>query len=101
MATANEKVDQSGERFKPKRRLRDPFFLIFFIATLLGFAALSGIVLHNYSKYNGLGGGVGNSSQGGTGTSVTLDRHTVYMLLFVAGLAFVLAALYLVVSIER
>lgn len=73
---------QPGERFEPKKRLRDPIFLVLFLASTLGFAALSGIVLNNYNKYSGLGGGVGNGTQGGTGTGVTLDSHTVYMFLF-------------------
>lgn len=98
-AMGGEKVaDNSNGRFKPKRKIRDPIPLILFIITVLGFAALSGIVLNNYSKYNGLGGGFGNASQGGTGTSITLDRQTVYMFLLVAALAFLLSALYLVVS---
>ncbi|KAH7916531.1 plasma-membrane choline transporter-domain-containing protein [Hygrophoropsis aurantiaca] len=84
---------ESG-RFKPEKRVNDIFFLIFFISQLLGFAALSGIVISQWISTGGLGGGVGNE----TGTSVTLDRHTVYLLLFVTAVALVLSSLYLMLA---
>ncbi|KDQ21667.1 hypothetical protein BOTBODRAFT_99551 [Botryobasidium botryosum FD-172 SS1] len=83
----------TGERFKPKKKLNDPFFLAFFILTVLGFAAVSGVAIHDWIQHGGLGGGVGNGKQ--TGTSVTLNRHTVYLLLLVTAAALLLSATYL------
>lgn len=57
----------------PKPRLNDPIFLALFIASVAGFAVLSGIAIKTFVDVNGLGGGLGNARQGGTGTAVTLD----------------------------
>ncbi|KAF7985040.1 hypothetical protein HWV62_8873 [Athelia sp. TMB] len=65
-----QKSPYDGDRFKPKKRLNDPIFLVFFVLQFLGFAALSGIVLSEWISEGGLGGGAGS---GNTGTSVTLD----------------------------
>ena len=67
---ANEKT---GARFRPKTRINDIVFLVLFIAAVAGFAILSGIAIHSFISVNGLGGGFGDASQGGTGSSVTLD----------------------------
>lgn len=67
---ANEKT---GERLNPKKRLNDPIPLIFYIASLAGFAVLSGIAIKSFIDVNGLGGGFGDNTQGGTGSSITLD----------------------------
>ncbi|KIJ68160.1 hypothetical protein HYDPIDRAFT_83809 [Hydnomerulius pinastri MD-312] len=84
-------------RFQPKKRVNDIFFLILFILQLLGFAALSGIVISQWVKDGGLGGGLGNGSQ--TGTSVTLNRrHTVYLLLLVTAAGLLLASAYLMLA---
>ncbi|KAH7888708.1 plasma-membrane choline transporter-domain-containing protein [Phlebopus sp. FC_14] len=83
-------------RFQPKKRVNDVFFLIFFILQLLAFAALSGIVLSQWVNDGGLGGGLGNGSQ--TGTSITLDQHTVYLLLLVTAAGLLLCTAYLMLA---
>ncbi|WWC70439.1 protein PNS1 [Kwoniella pini CBS 10737] len=87
--------EKTGQRLNPKKRLNDPIFLVLFIAAVAGFAVLSGIAIKSFINVGGLGGGFGNNTQGGTGSSVTLDYHTVYLLLCVCALGLVLAALYL------
>ncbi|QRV96702.1 Plasma-membrane choline transporter [Ceratobasidium sp. AG-Ba] len=68
----NAKTDQYGERFKPKSKLHDIPFLIFFIAQLLGFAAVSGIALSSWVSNGSLSsGGVGGGRH--SGTNVTLN----------------------------
>ncbi|KAH7924270.1 DUF580-domain-containing protein [Leucogyrophana mollusca] len=86
---------ESG-RFKPKMRVNDVSFLVFFVLQLLGFAALSGIVISQWISDGGLGGGVGDGSE--TGTSVTLNKHTVYLLLFVTAAGLVLSSVYLMLA---
>ncbi|TDL26138.1 DUF580-domain-containing protein [Rickenella mellea] len=86
------KSPYEGERFKPKKRFKDPIFLVFFILQLAGFAALSGIVISEWITQGGLGGGIGGGQNGSqTGSSVTLNRHTVYLLLLVTAAALVLS----------
>jgi hypothetical protein len=58
-------------RFRPEKRFNDPIFFILFVLQFLGFAGLSGYVLYNFSKQNGLGGGVGSDS---TGTRFSLNQ---------------------------
>ncbi|KAH9931154.1 plasma-membrane choline transporter-domain-containing protein [Epithele typhae] len=82
-----------GDRFKPKKRINDPIFLILFIAQLVGFVVISVIVISSFVSNGGLGGGVGG---GNTGTSVTLDYHTVILLLIVAAAGLILATVYLI-----
>ncbi|KAF8973281.1 plasma-membrane choline transporter-domain-containing protein [Flammula alnicola] len=86
-----------GGRFKPKKRINDPIFLIFFVLQLLGFAAVSGIALNTWISQGGLGGGLGKSG-GQTGTSVTLNRSTVYLLLLVTAAAILLSVAYLMLT---
>lgn len=74
------------------QKLNDPIFLILFIATVLGWGAVAGLALNGYSTADGLGGGVG---RGNTGSRVTLNSSTAYLLCFVAGAALVLSSLYL------
>lgn len=69
---------------------RDPLFLLFFVANTLGFAALSGIVINQYIKYGGNGGGLS-----GAAGALTLNRQTIYLLLVITGTSFVVASLYL------
>ena len=64
---ANEKT---GARFKPRKRLNDPIFLVLFLASFAGFCVLSGIAISEFIQQNGLGGGLG---QGEGGDSATLD----------------------------
>ncbi|KAB5593164.1 Integral to plasma membrane protein [Ceratobasidium theobromae] len=88
------KTDEYGERFKPKRKINDIAFLILFIAQFLGFAAVSGIALNSWISNRSLSsGGVGGSRQGGT--NVTLNSHTVYLLLLVTAAGLVLSSAYL------
>ncbi|CAE6491284.1 unnamed protein product [Rhizoctonia solani] len=88
------KTDEYGERFKPKSKINDIPFLILFIAQFLGFAAVSGIALHSWvSNGNLSSGGVGGSRQGGT--NVTLNSHTVYLLLLVTAAGLVFSTIYL------
>ncbi|KAI0769458.1 DUF580-domain-containing protein [Trametes elegans] len=89
------KSPYEGERFKPKKRINDPIFLVLFIAQLVGFAIISAITISKFVKSDGLGGGAGS---GNTGNSVTLNYHTVILLLFVTGAALFLSALYLILT---
>ncbi|RPD78068.1 DUF580-domain-containing protein [Lentinus tigrinus ALCF2SS1-7] len=92
----DQKSPYEGERFKPKKRINDPIFLILFIAQLAGFIVISVITLSKFTgDAGGLGGGVGSD---GTGSSITLNNHTVYLLLFVTGAALLLSALYLILT---
>ncbi|KAF8586325.1 DUF580-domain-containing protein [Ramaria rubella] len=80
-----------------KKRVNDWFFLLFFVLQFLGFAALSGIVLHSWVQDGGLGGGIGGGTDGSnTGTRITLNKHTAILLLLVTGAALVLSTVYLV-----
>ncbi|RSH81537.1 Protein pns1 [Saitozyma podzolica] len=89
---ANEKT---GPRFAPRPRLNDPIFLVLFIASVVGFAVVSGIAIDTFVKYNGLGGGFGSSAVGQTGNSVVLDYHSVYLLVMCCVLGLAVAALWL------
>jgi hypothetical protein len=60
-------------RFKPKKKLNDPIFLILFIAVFAGFIVVSALAIRQFIKYNGGGGGFGDNGQGGTGISTSLD----------------------------
>ncbi|OCH84680.1 DUF580-domain-containing protein [Obba rivulosa] len=80
-----------NDRFRPKKRINDPIFLILFIVQLVGMGVLSGIVLSEYIKQGGLGGGIGGDS----GTNVTLNKHTAYLLLLVTLAALLLSTGYL------
>ncbi|KAH8083752.1 DUF580-domain-containing protein [Cristinia sonorae] len=93
--TSDQKSPFEGDRFKPKTRINDPFFLIFFILSFVGYVVLSAIVITQWVKDGGLGGGIGG---GNTGTSVTLNYHTVILLLLVAGAALVLSTAYLILT---
>ncbi|KAJ9111755.1 hypothetical protein QFC22_006414 [Naganishia vaughanmartiniae] len=85
--------EKTGQRFRPKKRFNDPIFAILFIACFIGFVALSAIVIRQFVKYGGGGGGFGDIG----GTSATLDYHTVYLLLVASGLALVLAFVWLMI----
>ncbi|EEB93205.1 hypothetical protein MPER_08173, partial [Moniliophthora perniciosa FA553] len=63
----------------------------------LGFAALSGISINSWIKSGGLGGGLGRSG-GRTGTAVTLNASTVYLLLLVTAAALLLSTTYLMLT---
>ncbi|KXN90606.1 Protein PNS1 [Leucoagaricus sp. SymC.cos] len=84
-------------RFKPKRRVNDPIFLVFFIATIFGFAAVSGIALDSWISQGGLGGGLGKPGSR-TGAGVTLNRSAVYLLLLITAAAVLLSAIYLMLA---
>ncbi|KAJ6499296.1 plasma-membrane choline transporter-domain-containing protein [Mycena sanguinolenta] len=79
-------------RFKPKKRINDPIVLVLFVLQFLGFAAVSGIAISEWVKDGGLGGGLGKDN---TGTAVTLNRSTVYLLLLVTAAALLLSTIYL------
>ncbi|KAF9075425.1 plasma-membrane choline transporter-domain-containing protein [Rhodocollybia butyracea] len=81
-----------GDRFKPRKRIHDPIFLVFFILQFLGFVALSAIVLHTWVANNGFGGGLGGEN---TGTPFVLNQSTVYLLLLVTACAVLLSVVYL------
>ncbi|KAI6134513.1 plasma-membrane choline transporter-domain-containing protein [Pisolithus thermaeus] len=87
------KSPYEGGRFQPKKRVNDPVFLVLFILQLLGYAALSGIAIHGWIKVGGLSGGIGGGGE--TGSSVTLNWHTVYLLLLVTAAGLLLSAVYL------
>jgi hypothetical protein len=66
----NEKDPYANGRFKPEKKFNDIIFFFLFVGQLLGFAALSGYVLHTYAKEDGLRGGLGSGS---TGTRFSLN----------------------------
>lgn len=72
-APFSQATEKTGARLNPRKRLNDPIFLVLFIASIGGFAAVSAIAIKSFVEVNGLGGGFGNVSQGGTGNSATLD----------------------------
>jgi len=72
-APFSQATEKTGERFRPKKRLNDPIFLVLFIAAVAGFAVLSGIAINGFISVNGLGGGFGDAQQGGTGSAITLN----------------------------
>ncbi|KAG6837726.1 hypothetical protein H0H93_003528 [Arthromyces matolae] len=93
----DQKSPYEGDRFKPKRTINDPIFLIFFVLQLLGFAALSGIVINTWISSGGLGGGLGQPG-GQSGTSVTLNRSTAFLLLLITAAALLLSVIYLLLT---
>ncbi|KAK2463281.1 hypothetical protein APHAL10511_004936 [Amanita phalloides] len=93
----DSKSPYEGGRFKPRKRINDPIFLVLFILQLLGFAALSGVVISSWISHGGLGGGLGKSGAK-TGVPATLNRSAVYLLLFIAAAAVLLSALYLMLA---
>ncbi|KAJ7346621.1 plasma-membrane choline transporter-domain-containing protein [Mycena albidolilacea] len=86
------KSPYENDRFKPKKRINDPIFLILFVLQFLGFVAVSGIAISQWVKSGGLGGGLGKTH---TGTSVSLNQSTVYLLLLVTAAALLLSTIYL------
>ncbi|KAJ7262170.1 plasma-membrane choline transporter-domain-containing protein [Mycena haematopus] len=80
-------------RFKPKKRINDPIVLVIFVLQFLGFAAVSGIAIAEWVKDGGLGGGLGKDN---TGTGVSLNQSTVYLLLLVTAAALLLSTIYLI-----
>ncbi|KAJ7901833.1 plasma-membrane choline transporter-domain-containing protein [Mycena olivaceomarginata] len=86
------KSPYENDRFKPKKRINDPIFLILFVLQFLGFVAVSGIAISQWVKSGGLGGGLGKNH---TGTSVSLNQSTVYLLLLVTAAALLLSTIYL------
>ncbi|KAG8892407.1 putative choline transporter, neither null mutation nor overexpression affects choline transport, partial [Tulasnella sp. 403] len=90
----NTYAEKTGEyeRFKPKKRVNDPIFLVLFILQLAGYAVVSGLALSDWISEGGLGGGLGSDA---TGSSITLNSHTAYLLLLVVGLGFLFSVLYL------
>lgn len=93
----DSKTPYDEGRFQPKKRINDPIFLILFILTVLGFAALSGIALNGWISNGGLGGGLGRQGAQ-TGTAVTLNRSAVYLLLLITAAAVLLSAIYLMLA---
>ncbi|KAL7421524.1 pH nine-sensitive protein 1 [Cryptotrichosporon argae] len=94
-APFSQATAETGPRLAPRKRLNDPVFLVLFIAALAGYCVVSGLAIGSFASVGGLGGGFGDSSQGGTGTSVTLDYHTVYLFLIVCAVGLLGAALWL------
>jgi len=90
----DNKSPYEGDRFKPKNKVNDPAILVFFVLQLLGYAVLSGIVLTSWISSGGLGGGLGSGGVK-SGTAVTLNRSTAYLLLLVTGAALLLSIVYL------
>ncbi|KAG5640765.1 hypothetical protein DXG03_007253 [Asterophora parasitica] len=111
----DQKSPYEGDRFKPKKTINDPIVLALFILQVkrtpfishsspltnsgqfLGFAVLSGIVLSSWVSNGGLGGGLGKPG-GKTGTAVTLNRSTVYLLLLVTAAGLLLSSAYLILT---
>ncbi|EMD37617.1 hypothetical protein CERSUDRAFT_114269 [Gelatoporia subvermispora B] len=92
---AEQKSPYENDRFRPKKRLNDPIFLILFIAQLVGMGILAGIVISDYIKKGGLGGGLGEDD---SGNNITLNKHTLYLLLLVTGAALLLSTIYLMLA---
>lgn len=65
--------ENTGQRFKVKKRINDPFFLVFFLATFAGFVVVSALSIRQFVKYSGGSGGLGNDGQGGTGIATSLN----------------------------
>ncbi|KAJ6593905.1 integral to plasma membrane protein [Mycena capillaripes] len=86
------KSPYENDRFKPKKRINDPIVLVLFVLQFLGFAALSGIAISSWVKDGGLGGGLGKNK---SGTAVSLNQSTVYLLLLVTAAALLLSSIYL------
>ncbi|KAL4254261.1 Protein PNS1 [Abortiporus biennis] len=91
---APEKSPYEGDRFKPKKRINDPLFLIFFIAQFAGFVVVSALAISEWVKQGGLGGSIGGGDH--TGNSVTLNYHTVVILLLATAAAVIFSVLYLI-----
>ncbi|PSS37822.1 hypothetical protein PHLCEN_2v290 [Hermanssonia centrifuga] len=91
----DQKSPYEGGRFAPKKRINDPIFLVLFILQFAGFVVVSALAISEWVKDGGLGGGVGT---GHSGSSVTLNYHTVYLLLFVTGAALLLSTIYLILA---
>lgn len=95
----DQKNPYEGGRFAPKKRIHDPFFLVFFVlqasVTLFvcfrivlikisdgqfaGFVVVSALAISEWVKNGGLGGGVGGD--GNTGSSVTLNRCAFWLVM--------------------
>ncbi|KAK7057181.1 plasma-membrane choline transporter-domain-containing protein [Favolaschia claudopus] len=89
------KSPYENDRFKPKKRINDPIILVLFILQFAGFVVVSAISISSWVKDGGLGGGLG---KGNTGTSVSLNQHTVYLLLLVTAAALLLSSVYLILE---
>lgn len=72
-APFSQQTENTGQRLNPKSRLNDPIFLILFLVNLGGWAAVSAIAIKSFIAADGLGGGFGSSTQGGTGSGITLN----------------------------
>ncbi|KAI0320920.1 plasma-membrane choline transporter-domain-containing protein [Amylostereum chailletii] len=92
---ADSKSPYEADRFRHRKRINDPFILILFILQFAGFCVVSGLALSTWISQGGLGGGLGN---GNTGTSVTLNKHTVYLLLFVTAAGLFLSTVYFILT---
>ncbi|KIY53121.1 integral to plasma membrane protein [Fistulina hepatica ATCC 64428] len=90
-----EKSPYDIGRFRPKKRVNDPIFLVLFIAQFAGYIVLSVISLSSWTGNSGGGEGLG---QGNDGTSVTLNSSTAYLLLLVTAAALVLSISYLMLT---
>ncbi|TFK75449.1 DUF580-domain-containing protein [Pluteus cervinus] len=91
------KSPYQDELYKPQKKINDPILLVLFILQFLGFAALSGIVIKDWVKTGGAGGGLGKPGAA-TGLHVTLNQSTVYLLLLVTAAALLLSVAYLILT---
>ena len=64
---------QAEHRFKPKKKINDPIFLVLFIATFAGMIVVAALAIRQFVKYNGGNGGFGDNGEGGTGISTSLN----------------------------
>lgn len=67
-----------------EQKVNDPIPLALFLATVFGYAALSGVAIRAYSQNDGLDGGLG---KGKSGSAVTLNASAAYLLCLVGALA--------------
>ncbi|KAJ7287527.1 DUF580-domain-containing protein [Mycena rebaudengoi] len=78
----DNKSPYENNRFKPKKKINDPIFLLLIHPPVPRICSADG----------GLGGGLGKTK---TGTKVTLNQSTVYLLLLVTAAALLLSTIYL------
>ncbi|KAH8828438.1 plasma-membrane choline transporter-domain-containing protein [Flagelloscypha sp. PMI_526] len=86
-----EKSAFEGGRFKPKKKINDPIFLVVFILQVLKNSVSKGV------DNNGYGGGLG-STGGRQGLAVSLNASTVYLLLLVAAAGVLLSVVQLILT---
>lgn len=89
---SKERFDQTFKIQKPK--FHDLWAGALFIATFLGFVAVSGLTLYRYSRYHSFNGGGIYGSQ----NNFSLDTNTIVLFALVLAIAFVFSWLYFLMA---